>query len=226
VPRGGARLDGVSADEQRLRAAWARCAGDSPEAQWLLESLLARHREPHRHYHGIAHVAWVVRHVEQLARSEPVDDLDAVIAAAFFHDAVYDPTATDNEPASARLAERELAELGWAPQRCRAVAAMVEATAEHLGPGDRDTDHDTAVLLDADLAVLGSEPAAYQAYAAGVRAEYAHVAPEEWRAGRRRVLQALVDRDPLYATATARELWEARARANIAAEVASLTGRT
>jgi predicted metal-dependent HD superfamily phosphohydrolase len=82
------------------------------------------------------------------------------------------------------------------------------------------------VLLDADLAVLGSEPASYQAYVAGVRSEYSHVSVDDWRTGRARVLQSFLDRPTLFATPTGRARWEARARANLAAEVASLRGPT
>ena len=212
----------MSSDEHELRAAWSRCVGDSHEARALFDSLIGRHREAHRHYHGVRHVTWVVRHVEELATAEPVDDLDAVVAAAFFHDAVYDPQASDNEAASARLAERELTVLGWDEPRRRRVAAMVEATAHDAPPDEGDT----MVLVDADLAVLGSEPAGYQAYVAGVRSEYAHVSADDWRIGRTQVLQSFLDRPALFATPTGRARWEARARANLAAEVASLRGPT
>ncbi|MGH9133302.1 MAG: HD domain-containing protein, partial [Ilumatobacteraceae bacterium] len=143
-------------------------------------------------------------------------------------DAIYDPKAAGNEAASARLAERELARLGWDEPRRQRVVAMIDATATHEVPSDVDAElaTDVAVLLDADLAVLGSEPASYEAYVAGVRSEYAHVSDGDWREGRTRVLQTFLDRPSLYATATAHELWDARARANLAAEVASLAGRT
>ena len=65
----------MSADEHELRAAWSRCVGDIHDAWVLFDSLLGRHREPHRHYHGVRHVTWVVRHVEELAAAEPVDDI-------------------------------------------------------------------------------------------------------------------------------------------------------
>ena len=78
------------------------------------------------------------------------------------------------------------------------------------------------MLLDADLAVLGAEPAAYQAYVTGVRAEYAHVDAAAWRTGRAAVLRDLLARRPLYATEPARARWEARAGANMAAELATL----
>ena len=213
----------MSSDEHELRTAWSRCVDDSHDAWVLFDSLIGRHREAHRHYHGVRHVTWVVRHVEELAAAEPVSDIAAVVVAAFFHDAVYDPQASDNEVASARLADRELAVLGWDEARRRRVATMVEATATHEAPAvDPGIELDTAVLLDADLAVLGSDPASYQAYVAGVRSEYAHVSADDWRTGRTQVLRSFLDRPVLFATPTARERWESRARANVAAEVASL----
>jgi predicted metal-dependent HD superfamily phosphohydrolase len=207
----------TAATDHELRIAWERHLGEPN----LLESLLARYREPHRRYHGLSHLVWVVRHIHELARHEPVDDIDAVVVAAFFHDAVYDPTSSDNEAASARLAHRRLTELGWPERRVEHITWMIRATADH-STGDAEHDTDTAVLLDADLAVLGAEPAAYQAYVNGIRAEYAHLHDHEWSSGRRSVLEGFLGRDAIYATPTAHDQWEARARANLTAELASL----
>lgn len=192
-----------------------------------LESLLARHREPHRRYHGLAHLTAVVRHVEHLVQHvDGVDDPDAVRMAAFFHDAVYDPRSSDNEAASATLARTELVDLGWPDERAERVADLVRAT-EHTGTPAATTavEGDTAdrdVLVDADLAILGAEPAVYAAYTAGVRAEYSHVDDEGWRHGRSTVLRRLLSLDPVFRTEPMRAARERRARANIAAELADL----
>ena len=154
-----------------------------------------------------------------------------MIAAAVYHDAIYDPTSHDNEALSAVLATNDLAEIGWSTQRCAAVAAMVVATAGHLGDPAvelRDTGNgptETAMLLDADLAILGAEPGAYQAYVNGVRAEYGHIADDEWSIGRSGVLQHFLDRSPLFVTDYMRATFEHRARANIEAELAALSHR-
>lgn len=207
--------------DAELRIAWVvhvRLGDD------VLERLLARHREAHRRYHGVAHVAWVVRHVAELAAVEPVDDLGALVAAAFYHDAVYDPASATNERASARLARRDLAEPGpdrqqaWTAARVDAVATLIEGTAGHADPPD----HDAAVFFDADLAVLGADVRAYDAYVTGVRAEYEHVGDEGWRAGRAAVLEGFLGRERIFATATGRDRWEELARANITAELAVL----
>jgi predicted metal-dependent HD superfamily phosphohydrolase len=212
---------GRISDDTELRAAWTAVVGDGPEALAGLDDVVARHREPHRRYHGVRHVTWVVRHVHELLAEVPVADAGAVIAAAFFHDAVYDPRADDNEERSAQLAERVLAGLGWEAARCAKVGRLVRATASHA-PTD---DPETAVLLDADLAVLGAEPAAYQAYVTGVRAEYAHLDDAAWREGRSAVLRSLLGRTPLYSTEPARRRWGARAAANMTAELAALAPR-
>jgi predicted metal-dependent HD superfamily phosphohydrolase len=208
-------------DEVELRAAWTSAVGHDALSMAALDDVVSRHREPHRRYHGVRHVVWVVRHVHELAAEMPVRDLGAVVAAAFFHDAVYRPGAGDNEQESAALAERVLAGLGWDPGRCREVGALVRATEHHEPDGARDR----SVLIDADLAVLGSEPAAYQAYVTGVRAEHHAVDDEAWRRGRSEVLRRLLERRPLYATEPARRRWESRARANLAAELATLHPR-
>jgi predicted metal-dependent HD superfamily phosphohydrolase len=221
-------------DEVELRAAWGAIAPASSRSWEVFEDLIGRHRQPHRRYHGVRHVVWVLRHVRELEAAMPecraaTYDAAAVDAAAFFHDAVYDATRDDNEERSAVLAEHQLASLGWDDARIRVAAELVRETATHVAdgastPADAPAPRDTErrVLLDADLAVLGSEPAAYAAYATGVRIEYGHLPDDVWRNGRAAVLRRLLGRPSLYGSAPAREWWEARARANLTAELASL----
>lgn len=239
----------MGATETELRLAWERVAGRSRAARTLFEQIAERHRQPHRRYHDLRHVVWVIRHVYELAADEPMTDLGAVVAAACYHDAVYLARPGEDERASADLARRELSELigidavdretTWTADRVERVAHLVLATA-HLAadepthdesapttddPTDTthdDTTHDEAVLVDADLAVLGAPPAAYLDYVRGVRAEHPDLAETDWRTGRATVLQTLLSRPTLFRTSSGRERWEARARANLTAELVGL----
>ena len=209
----------MSGVELELRVAWQRHLGASNVATEWFDTVLGAYRAEGRHYHGVRHVAWVVRHVEALAGDHPVDDLDATVAAAFFHDAVYEPTRDDNEAESAAMAERAVREIGWTGAACRHVADLVMATAGHDVEG---VDRDTAVLLAADLAVLAAEPSRYGEYATAVRREYDHVSDADWRTGRGAVLRTLLARPRLFAAELGLDDWERRARANITSELASL----
>lgn len=213
----------ASDDERIVRRTWQAVADG--RAAHVVDGLLARHREGHRRYHGVRHVAAVLRAVDDLlaASAAPVDDPQSVQVAALFHDAVYDPRRSDNEASSAALAASALAEVGWRHDRIVEVERLVLLTAGHeLGPDAATTDPAGAVLLDADLGVLGATPSAYQAYVNGVRVEYAHVDDESWRAGRSAVLRNFLARDQIYATLSYRVDREARARANLTAELALL----
>jgi predicted metal-dependent HD superfamily phosphohydrolase len=209
----------VSGVELELRVAWQRHLGASAVAAKWFDEVLGAYRAAGRHYHGVRHVGWVVRHVEALAADHPVDDLAATVAAAFFHDAVYEPTRSENEAESAAMAERAVREIGWSDPASRRVARLVLATANH---DVRDVDRDTAVLLAADLAVLAAEPSRYAEYASAVRREYAHVDDAAWRRGRAALLRVLLDRPQLFAPELGLDEWERRARGNLASELASL----
>ena len=186
----------------------------------LLQDLLTRYAEPHRRYHDVHHVAAVVARARELAAQVGLDQPHATLLAAWFHDAVYDPRARDNEQRSADLARTSLTERGVAPTLVARVAELVLATADHVPPVG---DVEAAVLLDADLAILGAAPADYDRYAAAVREEYGFVPDDVFRAGRRAVLESLASR-PLFHTEPMRGA-ESTARANIARELAALDGR-
>ncbi len=210
----------MSTPEEAVRDAWRRVAGTHRTDP--LERLLGHYREPHRHYHTLAHLAAVLQAIDELVAHcgahETPRDLHAVVLAALYHDAVYNPTEGGNEEASAVLAGRCAHELGWPADRCNEVERLVRATAAHVAD-----DADAAVLIDADLSVLAADPVAYSAYSLAVRAEYAHVNAAQWASGRAAVLRSLLERDHLFHTAHMRATAEPRARANIAAELATLS---
>jgi len=204
--------------EEELRDRWAVDAGRGRAAATTLDSLLGRYREPHRHYHGVAHILRVLRTMDEVLAVTAVADPAAVRLAGWYHDAIYDPRAESgrNEEASAALAERDLVVLDQPAERVSAVARLVVVTATH-----EPVSPDEAAVCDADLAVLAADPATYTAYAIGVRAEYAHIDEAGWRTGRAAVLRAFLDRPVLFHT-VAMAGRDAAARANLTAELASL----
>lgn len=194
-------------DDLRLLRRW-------PGPEQAGADLVRRYEEPHRRYHTTTHLAEVLGHVDALAAE--ADDAEAVRLAAWFHDAIYDPSAGDNEERSAALAERVLTETGTPAGTVAEVARLVRLTATHDPAG---TDRNGAVLCDADLAILAAEPARYAAYAAAVREEYAAVPDEAFRQGRAGVLLRLLELPALFHTAAGRERWEETARHNLRAEL-------
>jgi predicted metal-dependent HD superfamily phosphohydrolase len=148
------------------------------------------------------------------------DDFTALQLAAWFHDAVYDPRAADNEARSAAYATASLAALKLPPAQISSVERLILATRSHLAePGD----HDAHVLLDADLAILGSEPEQYDAYAHAIRQEYGWVPETEYRYGRGQVLAQFLARDRIYYTQAMTTLYEQAARRNLQRELTHLS---
>jgi predicted metal-dependent HD superfamily phosphohydrolase len=169
-----------------------------------------------RGYHDTRHLAEVLDRLDELGAADGGGAGPEVVLAAWFHDAVYDGGA-DDEERSARLAGSELA---GERLDVATVVRLVRLTATHAPAPD---DRDGALLCDADLAILAAPPARYAEYVAGVRRDHATVPEDVFRAGRAAVLRELLGRDPLFRTEHARRSWEARARANLAAELATLT---
>ncbi|WP_019355127.1 HD domain-containing protein [Streptomyces sp. AA1529] len=210
----------------------AREGADGPDPAPYGEDLLGRWAEPHRRYHGTAHLRAVLDRLDELAARLPPEreagpgtgagagpDLAAVRLAAWFHDAVYRPDRSENEERSARLAERALPEAGVPAARTAEVARLVRLTVTH-DPADDDLDG--ALLCDADLAVLAGTPEQYAHYAAEIRQEYAFVPDAAFREGRSAVLRQLLGLPHLFRTGYARDHWEPAARHNLTTELGLL----
>ncbi|MFC4223174.1 DUF4031 domain-containing protein [Lysinibacter cavernae] len=188
------------------------------EWQALGDDLLGRWNEPHRSYHDERHLEDVLLALDQLAtRGERL--APATLLAAWFHDAVYDGSPSD-ELDSAALAVDALGRLGLSPSVVTAVGDYIVATI----PAIEVTNHAAplAHLLDADLSIFAAGPERYERYALAVRAEYAHVSAADFASGRASILSGYLARPTIYRTDAAQQLWERRARRNVEDEIARL----
>ncbi|MDX8478771.1 hypothetical protein RFN28_09800 [Mesorhizobium sp. VK24D] len=187
----------------------------------LKSELSALYKSEDRHYHSLAHIEAMLalavdcRHL--------LHDPEAVEAAIWFHDAIYDSRAKDNEAKSAALAEQELSGR-TSPERLSRIVAMINATATHQLPqfDDEKAAGDAALFLDMDLAILGAEPSVFDTYEKAVRREYGWVEEPMWRGGRAAVLKSFLARPHIYHTAEFRRRFEAQARQNMERSLAAL----
>ena len=202
-----------------VRGAGATAADADLDAAGMY--LLGRWSEPHRQYHDVGHLTAVLDVIDRYA--DLAAHPDRVRVAAWLHDAVYDPRALGdaNERDSAEFAEGLLTTLGAPVEAAAEVARLVGLTAGHATGAD---DPDGELLCDADLAVLAGDEQQYAAYAAAIRREYAHVPDADFRAGRSRVLTALLELPSIYRLASLRDAWEERARSNLTRELDALAG--
>jgi predicted metal-dependent HD superfamily phosphohydrolase len=207
-----------------MQAAWvqllARYGVPPADAYPVFDRLVGAHSEPHRSYHTLEHLAEMFKVAGKLA--DAATDLAAVQLAIWFHDAVYDPRAIDNEERSAALAVELLGPRRIPAETLSHVAAMIRATVHSAG----EVDADTAVLLDADLAILSAEERRYARYAADVRKEYAWVDDTAYRTGRTKVLEGFLNRPRIYRTDRMHAAAEDAARANLRAEIGRLAARS
>ncbi|GAB3386119.1 HD domain-containing protein [Massilia agri] len=199
--------------EAGWKAAWRALGAAAPDG--LHAQLLAAWSEPQRHYHTLQHLGECLTLAEELG--DEMDHPSEVVLALWFHDAVYDVRAHDNEAQSAQWAERALREAGVAANARKRIMDLIMATCH--GAADAPASQDSAILIDIDLAILGSSEPRFAEYETQVRAEYAWVPPEIFAVKRREVLRGFLSRERIYATGTMHTRYEAQARRNLSRAV-------
>lgn len=195
-------------------AAWRALAGAPSDA--LHAELLARYAEPHRAYHAQQHLAECLALFDQVRHlAERPGEIEI---ALWFHDAIYDVHRHDNEVRSADWARDALLDAGAAVDAADRVEALVLATRHSAAPATVDEQ----LLVDIDLAILGAAPARFAEYEAQIRVEYAHVPVPLFNEKRGAILAGFLARPLLYGTPALGARFEAAARANLQAAIASL----
>jgi predicted metal-dependent HD superfamily phosphohydrolase len=193
----------------RFGALWQRIVASppSPDAATVYGTLAAALGAPNRHFHNLDHIRDCVEWVDRVAPllSEP----DAVETGLWFHDAILEPGASDNERRSAQLFV-DCARGAPAAFRQR-VARLILATA-HSSTTAFD---DRAFIVDIDLAGLAAPWDEFMYKGDLLRREAVAQDDETYYRGQVGFLARLLERRWIFATEHFRTRHEAAARANL-----------
>lgn len=179
--------------------------------------VLAAWAEPQRAYHTLQHLEECLCLLDDSACEQPA----LLEMALWFHDAVYDPKADDNEERSADLAANALIDLGASSASLERVRRLIMLTKTHQPSADADE----ALLIDIDLAILGQSTERFDQYEAQIRFEYSWVPEEVYREKRAEVLCGFLNRDQIFVTEPMRQRFERSARDNLARVVTHLSSQ-
>ena len=202
-----------------LARSWARAwrglnaRGDGTAVR---DQLITAWSEPQRQYHTIRHLSDCLALLE--LTSSLADHPSEIEIAIWFHDAVYELEAKDNEARSAEWAGRALSPAGVATESCARVHQLVMFTCHDAQP----TTQDGRLLVDIDLSILGGDAERFDEYEVQVRQEYAWVPGLVFRRKRREILEGLLARPSIYGTSWFQQRFEASARSNLQRSIARL----
>ncbi|MEO8090193.1 MAG: N-methyl-D-aspartate receptor NMDAR2C subunit [Gemmatimonadales bacterium] len=204
-----------SLDRSRWIGLWNRL-GAQGDGISVFARLEAAYAEPARVYHTAEHIRDCLAQFD-LGR-HLAERPDEVEAATWFHDAVYQPGASDNEDQSARLARTSLADARGSLEVAHRIADLVLAT-QHLSiPGEPDA----ALLCDIDLSILGRIPELFDRFEQRIRQEYAWVPEAIYQSARAEILEGFLGRRFIYQTDFFRDRYEVQARVNLTRVIAEL----
>lgn len=205
----------VMFDQNRFLRTWHQLTNQQ-NAESLFSALGKHYSEPARSYHNAHHIADCHKqfdHVKHLA-THPCE----VEIALWFHDAIYDSRAKDNEEQSAKWAVEALRQAGTKELVVQRIEGMILVTRHTHEP----VSDDEKMIVDIDLSILGRVADDFAKYDFQIREEYSWVPEEQYRAGRLAVLESFLRRKLIYNTEFFINHFEEQARLNLAAAVAKL----
>jgi len=178
------------------------------EPQKIFNKLIVAYSEKQRSYHTVQHLYECLVLLESIRTN--LNDANAVVLALWFHDAVYDPQAKDNELKSAELFEQYVAH-DLSADVVQKIKRWIVATQKHESTHELDLQF----LLDIDLAILAASPTRFAEYEQQIQKEYAWVDSEIYFTKRKEVLAYFYQTEPLYQTEYFQQNFEQRAKSNL-----------
>lgn len=159
-------------------------------------NIIERYSEPHRHYHDLYHLEYMLKTMYGLFVDEEFSVLgvQSLVWAILYHDSVYNVPDPDkrNEELSAELFLEDHADHRYA----EFITEAIRSTKTHILPEDASIL--TKYLVDLDLWALGNEEE-YLTNSLFIQAEVG-ATDKEWRIGRKAWLESFLERDQIYYT--------------------------
>lgn len=195
--------------EKQWLSLWQRLQAKGNGHRVFME-IIRRYSEPHRVYHTLQHVQDCLNDLNKCRRIP--NNPDAVEMALWFHDAVYDPQAQNNEDRSATLFRQIADKASLDIAFSRTVVKLILATRDHQ---EVPYYPDSRFVIDIDLASLGQPEKRFKENERKVRREYRDIDDTSFTAGRISFLEALLNRLPIYTLGFFRIQYEKQAQKNL-----------
>ncbi|HMR03051.1 MAG TPA: hypothetical protein PKA43_06740 [Candidatus Competibacter phosphatis] len=206
-------------EQARFVALWERrLNGGRALAETVHARLVELYGEPHRRYHTLDHVRHCLGEFDRAATL--MDDPDAVEMALWFHDAIYQSGAMDNERRSADLFRQ------WSEGRADAVFLQrVDDLIMVTTHRDPPTQRDERFIVDIDLSSFGLPWEAFERDGRRIRAECADIDDEIYCPGQLRFLLSLQNRPTFFLTEFFQQRYERIAHDNVRRVIEDLHAR-
>jgi predicted metal-dependent HD superfamily phosphohydrolase len=203
--------------EDSFKIELAHLTTDSLLIDKLWSEIQLSYSRSKRYYHNLTHLDNLTK--ELLPIKNQIEHWQVLVFSVAYHDIVYNTLKKDNEERSAALAYDRMGLLEFPlllKEKCR---LQILATKHHRPTADADTNYFT----DADLSILGSDHESYLNYTKQIRKEYGNFRDILYKPGRRKVLKRFLEMENIFKTDYFQNKFEDQAKANIAAELKSLT---
>jgi predicted metal-dependent HD superfamily phosphohydrolase len=165
---------------------------------------------PYRPYHNISHIEHCLKELDSYDKNRAVE------LAIFYHDAIYDPKAKNNEEMCANRAAYDLCVMQVPKKIIEKIQRLIIVTKHSTYPNELYQDK---LIVDVDLSILGQDEKTYRRYYIEIREEYSHVSDYGYAKGRIAFLKKLLERPTIYQMDFFIRKYEQAARDNIELEL-------
>jgi predicted metal-dependent HD superfamily phosphohydrolase len=196
----------------RFQSLWQRnlVEGAIDDSAAIHERLLQGYREPHRHYHTIAHIEHCLGMFEQC--KSLTSQADALEIAIWFHDVILVSGRQDNEARSADL-YLELSRGVQRDEMRNLVKRLIMAT---LHNGDSLDDDDSFYMVDIDLSSFGLPWQEFLRDSLAIRAENPQLDDADYYLNQTGFQRSLLARPRFFLSDFFYDRFEQQARTNLA----------
>ncbi len=187
----------------------------SHKSEILFNEIINLYRDTKRHYHNLSHILDLLKLIDN--QNLCVQDRIALILAAIYHDAIYTAGSQKNEIKSANLLRKHFIQINESNNIVELAINIIIETQNH-----KSEHHLSKLFLDIDMSILGANNSKYNSYVEQVRKEHQKFPSLIYKVGRKRFIQSMLNRQPLFYTKQFNELYEAQAIKNLKRELKTL----
>ncbi len=198
-------------DFSGFQTLWQRnlLTGARDDSQTIHQQLIQAYNEPGRFYHTLGHIECCLGLFEDV--EDIANNADALALSIWFHDAIYEPGANDNEQRSADWF-MEITKNNFDDDLRNLVYTHIIAT---LHCNAEIKDRDSRLMIDIDLSSFGMPWRTFLHDSENVRKELPHLTNDEFYPKQCAFSQSLLEKSRFFQSEYFFEHYEAQARKNL-----------